>query len=56
MMTEPSGTIDAFHDCGSTTYRRFCPKVRPSDRAASACPAGTALTPDRSASQTNAAV
>jgi hypothetical protein len=23
MMTEPSGTTEAFHDWGSTTYRRF---------------------------------
>ena len=56
MITLPSGTMANFHACGNTTYRRFWTNVRPIARAASACPAETALTPLRIASATNAAV
>ena len=42
--------------CGSRIIRRFWPNVRPSDRAASAWPSGTVLTPERTVSHTNAAV
>jgi hypothetical protein len=56
MITVPSGTIANFQACGNTMWRRFWPKVRPIERAASACPRGTALMPLRSASQMNAAV
>ena len=34
--TEPSGMITARNACGSMMIRRFCEKVRPSERAASA--------------------
>ena len=54
--TEPSGMMTARNACGSNTIRRFCPNVIPSERAASAWPAGTVLTPARTVSQTNAAV
>ena len=40
------------------TRRRICSdrlKVRPMERAASACPVGTALMPERTASQKDAA-
>ena len=39
---------------GRITYRSDWVKVKPSDRAASACPTGTVLIPPRTASQTNA--
>ena len=54
--TDPSGMITARKACGSSTIRRFWLNVRPSDRAASAWPNGTVLTPERTVSQTNAAV
>ena len=54
--TEPSGRMTARKACGSRIIRRFCPNVRPSDRAASAWPSGTVFTPDRTVSHTNAAV
>ena len=44
--TEPSGMMTARKACGSMTIRRFCPKVKPSERAASAWPSGTVFTPD----------
>ena len=40
---------------GRITYRSDCVNVKPSERAASACPTGTVLIPPRTASQTNAA-
>ena len=54
--TEPSGMMTARKACGSKTIRRFCPKVKPSDRAASTWPSGTVFTPERMVSQTNDAV
>ena len=54
--TEPSGLITARKACGSRISRRFWPKLRPSERAASAWPNGTVLTPDRNVSHTNEAV
>src|SRR5689334_17967055 len=51
----PSGGTTVRNACGSTTSDIVWPKVRPSDRAASPWPADTELTPERSASQTNAA-
>ena len=56
MRTLPSGAITARPACGRTMIRRVCAKVSPIARAASAWPAGTVLMPERSASQTNAAV
>ncbi len=56
MMTLPSGGITDRRACGMTTLPNDWPNVRPTARAASACPAGTALMPDLTASQTNAAV
>ena len=50
--TLASGGTDARNACGSTTCRIVPPKGRPIARAASAWPSGTALTPERSASQT----
>jgi hypothetical protein len=38
--------------CGSTTSVMTCPNVSPSARAASACPTGTVLMPERSVSAT----
>ena len=54
--TEPIGMRTARKACGSSTIPRFCPKLRPSDLAASACPSGTVFTPARTVSHTNAAV
>ncbi len=54
--TDPSGMSTARNAWGSNTIRRFCPNVKPSDRAASACPSGTVLTPERTVSHTNDAV
>ncbi len=51
-----NGGITARNAWGSTTSWRVCPKVIPTDRAASAWPAAIELMPDRSASQTNDAV
>ncbi len=51
-----SGGTDARNACGSTTWVITPPNGRPIARAASAWPSGTALTPERSASQTNAEV
>ena len=42
--------------CGSTTIRSVWVKLSPIERAASAWPNGTVLTPDRRTSQTNADV
>jgi hypothetical protein len=56
MNTLPKGGITVRKAWGRTTSRSDCPKVRPIARDASACPAETALMPDRTASQTNAAV
>ena len=54
--TEPSGMMTARKACGNRIIRRFCQNVKPSDRAASAWPSGTVLTPERMVSQTNDAV
>ena len=56
MRTLISGGTMARSACGSTTSRSTWLNVMPSARAASACPAGTVLMPERTASQTNAAV
>ena len=50
--TLASGGTEARNACGSTTSRMAAAKGRPIARAASAWPSGTALTPDRRASQT----
>ena len=55
-MTLASGGTAARNACGSTTSRIVPPNVSPIARAASACPSGTALMPERTASQTNAEV
>ena len=54
--TDPNGAITARKACGSRMIRRFWLNVRPSERAASACPTGTVFTPARTDSHTNAAV
>ena len=54
--TLASGGTEARNACGSTTWRITPPKVSPIARAASAWPSGTALMPERIASQTNAEV
>ncbi|SLJ82969.1 Uncharacterised protein [Mycobacteroides abscessus subsp. abscessus] len=54
--TLPSGAITDRNACGSTTSRRFWLKLKPSERPASDWPSGTVLMPERSDSQTNAAV
>ena len=51
-----SGGTEARNAWGSTTWDSTPEKGRPIARAASACPSGTALTPERIASQTNAEV
>ena len=56
MKTLMSGGMTVRIACGRTTLRRVCGNVSPSDRAASACPTPTLLTPERTASQTKAAV
>jgi hypothetical protein len=56
IQTLPSGGTTVRNACGSTMVVRVCRKSRPSARAASACPGGTELMPERSASETNAAV
>ena len=56
MTTLPSGGTTVRSACGMTTSDSVCPKVRPMERAASAWPAGTALMPERIASQTKPAV
>lgn len=55
MKVEPIGAIEPRKACGSTTSRRDCLKVRPTGRAASACPTGTVFRPERRALQTKAA-
>src|SRR6266542_2728963 len=47
MSTLPSGATTDRIACGSTTSRKDWLNVRPIARAASACPAGTVLTPER---------
>ncbi len=42
--------------CGSTTSPSVCEKVMPRLRAASPCPTGTVLMPERTASQMKAEV
>src|SRR5690606_9028390 len=56
MSTLPSGPTTLRSACGSTISRRFCVKVRPSERAASTWPSGTVFTPERSDSETKQAV
>ena len=51
-----SGGTTARTACGRITSVRLCPKPNPRARAASAWPAGTVVIPDRTVSQTNAAV
>ena len=53
MKTLISGGIVMRNACGSTTRLTVWPKPSPTLRAASACPTGTPLMPDRSASATN---
>ena len=53
MKTLMSGGIVIRNACGSTTSDTVWPKPRPMLRAASACPTGTPLMPERSASATN---
>ena len=54
--TLANGGTDARTACGSTTLRITSVKGSPMARAASAWPTGTALIPDRIASQTKADV
>ena len=54
--TEPSGMSTDRKACGNRIIRRFWPKVKPSERAASAWPSGTVFTPERTVSHTNDAV
>ena len=54
--TLASGGTEARNACGSTTWRITPPNGSPIARAASAWPSGTALTPERIASQTNVEV
>ena len=56
MFTLASGGTTARKDCGRITWRIESPKVMPIARAASAWPRGTALMPERTASQTKAEV
>ncbi len=56
MMTLPSGGTVLRRACGITTWLSDSLKVRPIARAASAWPAGTELTPERTASHTKALV
>ena len=51
-----SGGTTLRRACGRTTWLIVWVKVRPIARAASACPTPTLFTPDRTASQTKAAV
>ena len=53
MKTLAMGGTVARNACGSTTCVMVPPNVRPMARAASACPSGTALMPERIASATN---
>ena len=53
--TLPSGATAPRNACGRITRRAAGQNPRPIARAASACPTGTVLTPERSASHTNAA-
>ena len=55
MSTEPSGAMAPRNACGRITSRIDWANVRPMERAASAWPRSTVLTPDRSASHTKAA-
>ena len=48
-----TGGTEARNACGSTTWLITPANGSPMARAASAWPSGTALTPERSASQTN---
>ena len=52
----PSGATEPRNACGRMISPADCMKFRPRARAASAWPSGTVLMPERSASQTNAAV
>src|SRR5690606_13328374 len=54
--TLASGPMTERNACGSTTSRSTWLKFSPSARAASACPTGTVLMPERIASHTKAAV
>ena len=56
IMVLASGGTEARTAWGSTTWRITPAKGSPMARAASAWPSGTALTPERSASQTKAEV
>jgi hypothetical protein len=50
IVTLMSGGTTERTACGMTTFAAVCAKVSPTDRAASAWPVGTELTPDRMAS------
>ena len=52
----PSGATEPRNACGRMTIDADWKKLRPSERAASACPSGTVLMPLRSDSHTNADV
>ena len=52
MSALPRGTIAPRNACGRMTSRSDWLNVSPIERAASACPSGIVLTPERSASQT----
>lgn len=56
MRVEPTGGMTDRNACGSTTIDSVWLNVMPRLRAASPCPLGTVLMPDRSASQMNAEV
>ena len=51
----PSGVMAPRSAWGRITWRAAGRKPRPMERAASACPSGTVLTPERIASHMNAA-
>lgn len=53
---EPTGGITDRKACGRTTWDRVWLKLIPRLRAASPCPLGTVLMPERSASQMKAEV
>ena len=55
MSVLPNGAIAPRNACGRMTRLAAGMNDRPIARAASACPSGTVFTPERMASQTNAA-
>lgn len=56
MRVEPTGGMTDLKACGRTTSDSVWPNVMPRLRAASPCPLGTVLMPERRASQMKAEV